>query len=110
MKITSFVLLGQVTDKKEYEIIDSDERIEYKLTLEQLQFANKLRHIIDNYRRNALKFLRKHSTSSENHVRILKKLTQDKSVMITKADKGRCVVVLDRSDYVKQMESHKRQN
>jgi len=86
-------------------MLDNDEPIEYKLTPEQLQFANKLRRTTDNYRRNALNFLKKHSLSGEKSIRILKNLGQDKSIVITKADKGRCVVVSDRSEYIKQMES-----
>ena len=36
-------------------------------------------------------------------IRTLKNLSKDKSIYITRADKGRAVVILDRSDYLNKM-------
>ena len=98
-------LLGQVTDKRNYERIDENDKIEYKLTSEQLLTANQIRQLANNFRRNALKKIKRHSTLNKNQIETLKYLAKDKSIFITKADKGRCTVVLDRTQYIDSMES-----
>ena len=77
----------------------------YKLTSEQLLTANKIRQLANNFRRNALKKIKRHSMLNKNQIETLKNLSKDKSIFITKADKGRCTVVLDRTQYIDSMES-----
>ncbi|CAF4092153.1 unnamed protein product, partial [Rotaria sp. Silwood1] len=48
-------ILGQVTDKSEYELIDTDEPVVYKVTPDQLIDASKLRSACEKFRSNIKK-------------------------------------------------------
>ncbi|CAF1529479.1 unnamed protein product [Didymodactylos carnosus] len=44
-----------------------------------------------------------HGINGAKFIRTLRNLSKDKSIYITRADKGRAVVILDREDYVSKM-------
>jgi hypothetical protein len=102
---TFFVsLLGYTTDRRDYETKDKNERTQYKLTPDQLKFATKIRRCIDDFRHKSSISLKIKSSSNGKYLEILRNLAKDKSIIITKADKGRAVVILDREDYLNKME------
>ena len=98
-------LLGDATSVKDYETKDKNERTQYKLTPDQLKFATKIQRCLDDFRYKSFKSLNKTGSIDVKHLELLKNLARDKSIIITKADKGRMVVVLDREDYLNKMES-----
>ena len=100
-----FSLMGEVTDKREHDIMDSEERIQYKLTPEQLKYAHTIRQLTDSFRRRASKILNQHNTIDRKIHDTIKNLSKDRSIFITKADKGRSIVILDRADYIQKIES-----
>lgn len=100
---TCFVnLLGHCTDKKDYELNEDDEPT-YNLTPEQLLYANKIRSACNNFRTNTIKTTNKHKTEINKTERTLKNLSVDKSIYITRPDKGKGIVILNRDDYNKKM-------
>ncbi|CAF4078830.1 unnamed protein product, partial [Rotaria sp. Silwood2] len=101
---TCFVnLLGHCTEKKDYEEKDIDEPITYNLTPVQLQFASKIRSICNNFRFNTEKIINKHKQDFVQFDKVLKSLSNDKSIQITKPDKGKGIVIMDKEDYNKKM-------
>ncbi|CAF2144860.1 unnamed protein product [Rotaria magnacalcarata] len=101
---TFFVsLLGRCTDKYDWEEKDIDDNTIYNLTPEQLQYAAKLRSISDRFKRNAIKELKSYKNNHKEYLSSLRKLAQDKSIYITRPDKGKGVVILDRNEYIKKM-------
>jgi hypothetical protein len=101
---TFFVeLLGHCTDKKDYEEKEVDEEITYNLTPIQLQFANKIRSVCNNFRFNADKIINKHKHETIQFKKILRSLSNDKSIQITKPDKGKGIVIMDKDDYNNKM-------
>jgi hypothetical protein len=99
-------LLGYCTNRREYEEKDADEITTYNLTPTQLQYANQLRKVCDNFRIDAYKNMRKHQNNN-NYTRkmlqLIKNLRKDKSIHITRPDKGRGIVIMDRDDYINKM-------
>ncbi|CAF2010419.1 unnamed protein product [Rotaria magnacalcarata] len=101
---TFFVsLLGRCTDKYDWEEKDIDENTIYNLTPEQLQYAAKLRSISDRFKRNAIKELQSYKNNHKEYLSSLRKLAQDKSIYITRPDKGKGVVILDLNEYINKM-------
>ena len=98
-------LMGEVIDKREHDIMDSEERIQYKLTPEQLKYAHTIRQLTDNFRTRASKILNQHSTIDQKIHDTIRNLSKDRSIFITKADKGRSIVILNRTDYIQKIES-----
>ena len=96
-------LLGKTTDKHDYDMKEEHEQVEYKMTKEQLHTSNKIRSACEHFSSSAAKSLKQISAQPKSD-RILKHLAKDKSIYITKADKGNAVVVLDRNDYNAKME------
>ena len=72
---------------------------------EQLQFANKIRHLTDQFRHKASHTMKNTDRSKANSMNILKELAKDKSIVITRSDKGRPVVILNREEYLQKMQS-----
>ena len=100
---TFFVsLLGCCTDKYEWEEKDTDENVTYNLISKHLQCADKLRSISDRFKRNAVKEPRSKAETHES-LSVLKKLANDKSIHITRPNKGKGIVILDRDEYVNKM-------
>ena len=71
-------------------------------------FPNALAYIKSSIKTIAYKYyysFKAHPTPREKrHLEVLKELSSDKSVVVTRPDKGSGVVILNRSDYVKKME------
>ena len=101
---TFFVnLVGHCTDKKDFDDIDVDEKITYNLTPVQLQYASKIRSICNNFRINAEKIINKHKSEIVKTEKVLKNLSNDKSICIIRPDKGKGVVLMDKEDYNNKM-------
>lgn len=101
---TFFVaLLGRCTDKYDWEEKELDENITYNLTPEQLQYAAKLRSISDRFKRNAAKECNLKTKIHKESMSLVKKLALDKSIYITRPDKGKGIVLLNRNDYINKM-------
>lgn len=47
---------------------------------------------------------RNKNINDNNDNKILLKLSKDPSILVTRPDKGRCVDILDRNDYIKKLE------
>ncbi|CAF3620444.1 unnamed protein product [Rotaria socialis] len=102
---TLFVnLLGYCSEKTDYDELDLDERISYNLTPEQLCLATKLRKSCDTFRQHARKSISRYKKEIDPIVKTLKNLSKDKTIYITRPDKVRAVVILERSDYLTKME------
>ncbi|CAF1399640.1 unnamed protein product, partial [Didymodactylos carnosus] len=103
---TCFVtVLGRTTDKCDYDEKDSDEDVIYNMSPTQLKFANKMRNICDSFRYNAKRVLSKFHSNIASIMKTLKNLAKDKSIVITKPDKGRGIVIMDRNEYLTKMNS-----
>jgi hypothetical protein len=85
-------------------VIDSDIRV---LSSNEMTLASSLRSITDSFRfqayrsgqsRNAI------STEQEIYRHLLKKLKEDTSIIITRPDKGRGIVLLNKTDYLSKMQ------
>lgn len=103
LKHYSFPYLVYSTDKKDYETKPKDEKSQYKLTTEQLQYATKIRRATDEFRRKSFLFLKKFGKTGHKSLKILRNLAKDKSIFITKADKGRAIIILDRDEYINKL-------
>jgi hypothetical protein len=102
---TLFVnLLGYCSEKTDYDEREIDEKISYNLTPEQLCLANKLRKMCDTFRNHAKKSMVQYKKEIAPILKTLKNLSKDKTIYITRADKGRAVVILDKLDYINKME------
>ena len=97
-------LRGSCSEKHDYDERDADEYISYNLTPEQLCVANKLRKMCDRFRQHAMKCISRYKKDLSPILKTIKTLSKDKTIYITRADKGRAVVILDRSDYINKME------
>jgi hypothetical protein len=101
---TFFVeLLGHCTDKKDYDEKEADEEITYNLTPIQLQSANKIRSVCNNFRSDADKIINKNKHETIQFKKVLKNLSNDKSIQITRPDKGKGVVIMDKEEYNNKM-------
>ena len=101
---TFFVnLLGHCSEKKEFEEKEDDEEITYNLTSVQLQAANKIRSICNNFRFNAEKIINQHKHETSQFNKVLKSLSKDKSIQITRPDKGKGIVIMEKDEYNNKM-------
>ena len=90
-------LLGYSKEKKETDEQNEDEeKIIYNLTSEQLLTASRLKRYCGTFKQQAKKSLLKFKSKSISTMKILKTLSKDKSIYITRADKDRAVVILIR--------------
>ncbi|CAF4454753.1 unnamed protein product [Rotaria sp. Silwood2] len=74
----------------------------------QLSFAADLKNATQKFFHQAntsLKIRRNKNLNEKNEENVLSKLSKDSSILITKPDKGRGVVVLDRNDYINKLET-----
>ena len=103
---TYFVnLLGHATDKREYEEKDDNEVTTYNLTPTQIEYANKLRTVCNTFRRTVTKSIKNQHQQIRNIKQTLKALSQDKTVVVTRPDKGRGIVILNKQDYIEKINS-----
>ncbi|CAF1020490.1 unnamed protein product [Rotaria sp. Silwood1] len=92
-------LMNVRTDYRHYEQKQTDENVIHKLTPAQLNIACQIRSISNMIKDKAqieLKTLREQHKSSIN---LLKQLAKDQSIIITKPDKGRGVVLMNLIDH-----------
>ncbi|CAF1328088.1 unnamed protein product [Didymodactylos carnosus] len=77
--------------------------ISHKLISVQINGAMTLRRITDNFVNHTERELRQNRSVLGDYKDVLKSLSNVKSVVICKPDKGRAVVILDRSEYIEKM-------
>ena len=93
-------LLGYTTEKRDYDEKDENELTNYHLTPTQFEYANKIRSICNNFRRTAMKTIKNQNQRTQQIISTLKTLAEDKTILITRPDKGRGIVILNREDYI----------
>ena len=94
-------LLKDVQDKAK--ISSNDIRV---LSAKEMTLASNLRGLSDSFRYQAIQYRKKESlmrVEQTQYHHLLKELKKDKSIIITRPDKGRGVVVIDKSDYISKM-------
>jgi hypothetical protein len=97
-------LMKVETKYRHYEQKELNEKIVHQLTPAQLDIACQVRsisNIIKNKAQLEMKTLR---AQNEASLSALRNLANDRSIVITKPDKGRGVVLMDRSEYIDKME------
>lgn len=96
-------LLGHATDKRDYETKGENEQTVYQLTPDQLKCASKLRQTCNSFKNSAKRSLKDQQQDTLRIKKVLTHLSKDPSIVITRPDKGRGVVILNKSDYVRRM-------
>ena len=66
-------------------------------------FLSRFKYLIHSYHSECNKFYKSHSNRSTDELNIIKKLSNNKDLIITRPDKGNGVVVMDKSDYILKM-------
>ncbi|CAF2442037.1 unnamed protein product [Rotaria sp. Silwood2] len=96
-------MMSEVSDK---ETVDgSNVRI---LDSKEMTLASNFRSITDSFRHRAYRFAKlqnRINTEHQRYRRLLQNLKNDKSIVVTRPDKGRGVVLLDKVDYLSKMHS-----
>jgi hypothetical protein len=89
--------------KDKDQVVQNDIRF---MDTKQLTLACNLRSLTDSFRSQANQYqkqqLKFHSKQIQYH-ELLKELKEDKSIVITRPDKGKGVVILDKDDYISKM-------
>ena len=98
-------LLTFRTDYRDYEPKDADQDIVHQLTTEQLNGATRMRLMAQSLQHQAQTELKQTDRQHQQHLQLIRSLAKDRSIMITRPDKGRGVVIMDRSEYVRKMET-----
>jgi hypothetical protein len=83
--------------------LDEDEPTIYNLTPDQLECINKLRSTCNTFRRTAIKQIKNQQQQTKKIEQTLKTLSKENSIVITRPDKGRGIVILNKHDYIKKM-------
>ena len=96
-------LLNVRTTYCHYEQKPENMKIIHELWSTQLQVASQLRSIANTVRRTAQVELKQVEKEHRRTFQVLRSLANDRSIIITKPDKGRGVVVMDRTDYLQKM-------
>ncbi|CAF2950440.1 unnamed protein product [Rotaria sp. Silwood2] len=76
------------------------------LTAQKMTLASKLRSITDSFRFQANRFCQKryiNNPEQEQYRSLLLHLKEDKSLVITRLDKGRGVVLMNKNEYLSKM-------
>ena len=101
---TFFVsLLGRCTHKFDWEEKEMDENTMFNMTAEQLKVAAKLRSSSNRFKACTKREFRGSHKNNQETLLILKELARDRTIHVTRPDKGKGVVILDRQDYVHKM-------
>ena len=66
-------------------------------------FLSRFKYLVHTYHSECNKFYKSHSNRSTDELNIIKKLSNNKDLIITRPDKGNGVVVMDKSDYILKM-------
>ncbi|CAF1623169.1 unnamed protein product [Didymodactylos carnosus] len=74
-----------------------------QLNNQQLQSATKFRALCDNFRHHTTKHLTKSDNNIRKYIAALKTLANDHTIVITKPDKSKGVVIMDKVDYINKM-------
>ncbi|CAF3279221.1 unnamed protein product [Rotaria sp. Silwood2] len=94
-------LMSEVNDK---DTVDgADVRV---LNSKEMTLASSFRSITDSFRHQVYRFAQLHNrinTEQQKCRNVLKNLKEDKSIVVTRPDKGRGVVLLDKVDYLSKM-------
>jgi hypothetical protein len=96
-------LLNVRTTYRHYEQKSATEVVRHQLTSSQLSAASELRETANSFRKFAQSELKKIGTEHRKTFSTLRSLAKNKSIIITRPDKGRGVVVMDRADYIQKM-------
>ena len=83
---------------------EANKQVVHKLTSDQLSVATKLRSIANKFSKEGELEMQKHDALNIHVYETLKSLANDESIIITKPDKGRGVVIMNKSDYINKME------
>ena len=90
--------------ERHYERKDTNVKVLHQLSSTQLEAASKLRSIANGFQRSAQSELEQLG-KDHSRTRILRSLAKDRSIIVTRPDKGRGVVILNREDYLKKMQA-----
>jgi len=93
------------TDYRHYEQKDAKQQVVHQLSSIQLHAATQLRSIASSFQRKAEQEMKLNNQEFQHVDRTLKSLRLDQSIIITKPDKGRGIVIMDKSDYIRKMQS-----
>ncbi|CAF1524828.1 unnamed protein product [Adineta steineri] len=96
-------LLNIQTSYRHYEQKPAAEVIRHQLTSLQLSAASELREKANSFRKVARSELKKIGVENRETFCTIRSLAKNKSLVITRPDKGRGVVVMDRAEYVQKM-------
>ena len=92
------------TDYQHYQMKDAQQKVTHKLSSMQLNAANKLRTISNLFFRKASFELDNYQHQYKEINNALRTLSNDETILITKPDKGRGVVIMNKSEYINKME------
>ena len=92
-------MLGYYTDKKDHYKKDTDEQPTYNLTSTQLYNSNRIRSICNKFVSKANQTIKVHKSKTAETNKTLKNLSKDNTIQITKPDKGRGIVIMDKDEY-----------
>ena len=76
------------------------------LSAKEMTLASNLRSLSDSFRHQAIRYRKRQSlmrVEQSHYHHLLKDLKKDKSIIVTRPDKGRGVVVMDKNDYISKM-------
>ena len=96
-------LLEVQSKERHYERKDPNVKVLHQLSSTQLDAASKLRSIANGFQRTAQSELEQLGKYHRQTRQVLRTLAKDRSVIITKPDKGRGVVLMDRDQYLEKM-------
>ena len=96
-------LLNIRTAYQHYERRSADVVVRHELTSTQLHAASQLRSMANTVRRTVQLEMKRVGKDHRHTFEILRSLAKGRSIIITRPDKGRGVVILDRADYLKKM-------
>ena len=98
-------LLNIKTTYRHYEHKKLNEPVAHQLTPAQLDIACQIRSISNMIKYKAQAELKTLGSQHKSSIEVLKNLAKDGSIVITKPDKGRGVVILNRTEYIEKMET-----
>ncbi|CAF1520615.1 unnamed protein product, partial [Didymodactylos carnosus] len=96
-------LLNFRTSYRHWEQKSASEKVLHQLSSEQLRAAGKLRNCVETFTAQSEKQLCKFRNEHKDIFQALRGLAKDKNIVITRPDKGRGVVILDRHEYIEKM-------
>ncbi len=96
-------LLNVRTAYRHYQQKPSTEIVRHQLTSVQLSAASELRETANSFKKVAQSELKKIGAEHRKTFSTLRSLAKNKWIIITRPDKGRGVVIMDREDYAQKM-------